>query len=209
MSRARTRAPTCDRQAIWAALRTIATGDCAISAPAIRRQMHGACPPGRIRDYLRGLEAAGILVRVEPTLDARRPIAQPTYYRLADDRGAEAPRVRADGTEVPPTVRERIWTALRVMGSGTLAEIRATVQDGAERVPLSTIADYLGRLERAGLVFSVMGGRPELRRYHLARAANTGPLAPVIQGGRDRRSSTVLDPNTGRVRGMDGQEVMA
>jgi hypothetical protein len=198
MSRERTRAPLADRQAIWAAIRALHAAGQPITVPAIRGEMPGACPPGRIRDYVDALNAAGIL---QPA-DMGRPRTLP--YHLADDRGTEAPRIRADGSEIPPTTRERIWTALRVAGSATLAEIRASVQTDAERVPIATVEDYLARLERARIVVSVPGGRREARRYHLPRVANTGPLAPVVRDGRHRTDSTVADPNTGRVYRADG-----
>jgi hypothetical protein len=203
MPKPRTRAPLADRQAIWTAIRGMhAESDCAISAPGIRRRMPGACPLGRIRDYLHALAAAGILLPVPS--ESTAPVAMPAYYYLADDRGSEAPRIRADGSEIPPTTRERIWTALRVAGSATLAEIRASVQTDAERVPIATVEDYLARLERARIVVSIPAGRREARRYHLPRVANTGPLAPVVRNGRHRTDSTVADPNTGLVYRADG-----
>jgi len=205
MSRERKTAPTCDRQAIWTAirLRSLRPSGGPMSVQEIRGELHGACPLGRIRDYLTALEAADIVRRVLAPDASGRP-GEPYFWLLLDDRGTEAPRIRADGSEIPPTTRERIWTALRVAGSATLAEIRASVQTDAEHVPLATVEDYLARLERARIGVSIPAGRREARRYHLPRVGNTGPLAPVVRNGRHRTDSTVADPNTGLVYRADG-----
>ena len=204
MSRARTRAPQADRQAIWSAIRACASRGESVSAPLLRGELRGSCPLGRIRDYLHCLEAAGIVAR-EPAETV--PVGAPVQYRLCDDRGAEAPRVRADGTEVAPSARERLWTALRVARRATLRELLAAASGPGQVISLATAEDYFGRLERAGRVVSVPKGRPDARVLYLPRQLDTGPLAPVIRQGRQRAQCLVEDPNTGLAYDMTGAEV--
>jgi hypothetical protein len=171
--------PRHSRQAIWAVARALAARGEDITVPAIRAALPGSARPGRIGEYLVALEAAGILER--DANQSPRPGAA-TRYTLARDTGAEAPRVRQDGTFLgADTDRQRIWTALRVLRMASAAELVATIATPERPASLVSTKDYLDRLVRAGLIGAREGrpGRPRI--YLLARHQDTGPTAPVIR----------------------------
>ena len=148
----------------------------------------------RIRDYLRDLERGAILERIDGVGLA---VGVPVGYRLVRDLGVEAPRVDAAGAlATGETAQQRIWTALRVAGVGTAAELAAMASDPARAVSEDTVREYLYRLHSAGRVHyrsPGQGARAQKGVYMLPRGLNTGPKAPSV----DRRGKQVKDKNTG------------
>jgi hypothetical protein len=95
--------------------------------------------------------------------------------------------------------RARTWTAMRVLGSFTIADVMATAE-----VTRQNASKYLVALERAGFLLrlkdNVSGRAGSHIRYRLVR--NSGPEAPAVQTNGD-----VLDLNTGTRYSQGGEEL--
>ncbi len=152
-------------------------------------------PKATIRDYVNALLRGGYLERsaqLVPCASAGRPEYQ---YTLIRDIGVEAPRLRKDGTELPPTGQQNMWLALKILGAVTPAQLAAQASTAETAVPESTAAHYLRHLHCAGyLKLSNVDG---VGRYSLVD--NTGGLAPMIT-----RAKLVFDPNEQRIRWHEG-----
>jgi len=148
---------------------------------------------GTVRDYVSRLYRAGYLER------EKGDVVAVFAYRLIRDAGPEAPRLRRDGREVPPTGQEAMWRTIRMIGGGGLTADDLVVMASTELRPVSRIAAacYLGHLHRAGYLREVEPGTGKLARYALRTGMNTGPQAPMIA----RISHAVWDPNKGEFMG--------
>ncbi|WP_153116057.1 hypothetical protein [Rhodocyclus tenuis] len=189
------------RQRVWDAIRLLAATEGVVFTErdilsAVPRKALADVDLSAIRDYRRGLVAAGILVvAVEGT--ARNAAA----YRLAVDSGIEAPRVRRDGTRVTTGLaQEQMWRTLRMLPTEFNARELASYASTPEN-PVSEVAaaDYLGNLNRAGYLIVVSVGKgnaysSQRARYRLDPRRNSGPKPPMVC-----RTHVVYDPNLGRV----------
>lgn len=155
-----------------------------------------------VRDYVRRLVAGGYVARaghVERE-DGRSGHSSAATYVLVRDGGAEAPRLRRDGTEVPPTGQEAMWRTLRMIGGDgvTADDLAVMASTDVRPVTRATAATYLHHLMHAGYLRVVEDGRPghkpgtgQRTRYALRAGMNTGPAAPMIA----RITHAVWDPN--------------
>lgn len=152
------------------------------------------------REYLAGLLAAGYIVRVTEAITRGPDYARAeATYRLVRDAGAEAPRVRRDGTPVTQGLaQEQMWRTLRLMRTDTnWLELAAHASTPTVRVHHNAARDYMRNLHSAGYLQCVTQGRGTGRggvqsRYCLVR--DTGPRPPMVC-----RADAVYDPNLGRV----------
>jgi hypothetical protein len=150
------------------------------------------------REYITGLFHAGYLdlhqAAVTTGPASRR---RPKRYSLARDVGADAPRVRRDGTPVTQGLaQEQMWRVLRTLRGDTNGRelaFHASTQD----VPVAEVAarDYLRHLHFAGYLTLVKPGRGLgsggiQARYRLLPDHNTGPRPPMVC-----RTKAVYDPN--------------
>ena len=168
------------REALWAAIRQL---DGWFSARQLRDET--CCTTSQTREYLTGLTAAGILEKDSATRGVR--------YTLVRDCGAEAPRVRRDGSTVTQgRGREQIWETMRALGDFTPLDLHALGSTDDHVVALSEAETYCRYLCLAGYL-----ARLAKDRYRLIK--RTGPKPPMIQ--RVRR---VYDPNLKQVMWSEG-----
>lgn len=178
------------RDALWAAIR-------AFRRPFTCRelQLETRCTLGQAAEYLKGLEAAGI-VAVCGEKHGRGFIKAARLFRLVQDVGPVAPRVRRDGTPVTQgRGREQMWKAMRVLGRFTVRDlvVSATLEEHA--VALGEAQTYCHYLHKAG--YLTRSG--EL--YQCVRKRYSGPRPPMIQ-----RIKQVFDPNLNQVVWSQGGE---
>ncbi|WP_299440241.1 hypothetical protein [uncultured Rhodospira sp.] len=170
--------------------------------------------PDSVRDYVRRLELAGYVERVGHVEreGGRTSRARAALWCLVRDAGPEAPRLRRDGTESPPTGQEAMWRTLRMIGRDGVTADDMAVMASTDTRPVSRGAAhcYLGHLCRAGYLRVVEEGRPghkpgtgTLTRYALRAGMNTGPAAPMIA----RISHAVWDPNRNEFMGEASVDV--
>jgi len=153
------------------------------------------------REYITGLFHAGYL-NLRRAAVTTGPASQrtPALYSLASDAGAEAPRVRKDGTPVTMGLaQEQMWRTLRMMKADTNARELAAHASTPEIPARETAAhDYLRNLHLAGYLECVKAGKGVGRggiqaRYRLLPNRNTGPRPPMVC-----RADAVYDPNLGK-----------
>ncbi|MDB5802306.1 MAG: hypothetical protein JWL63_3245 [Rhodocyclales bacterium] len=162
------------RQRIWEAIR--AQGD----DPWDRQKIAEAAGVNfeAAKAYVISLNAAGIVQPAEPRqLFAGRPRA---HFVLIRNVGAEAPRLRRDGTETKGgAVQAQIWRTLRTLRQEmTPREIAAYASTTSCPVTEGTVIGYLLTLLQAGYLRRQEA--PRGHRYALLATRNTGPRPPVI-----------------------------
>jgi hypothetical protein len=157
----------------------------------------GDVPNNTARTYLTGLEKGGYIGLAGERKGAHKA-ARVRRYVLLRDEGAEAPRVKRDGTPVTQGLaQEQMWRTLRTLKGDTNAhELAAHASTPA--VPVEPVAadSYLRTLRYAGYMACTQEGRPGGRLARPARyrlISNTGPRPPMVC-----RADAVYDPNLGK-----------
>ena len=176
------------RQKIWEAIRTRRDSEWTRDDIA----MGAGVDAETLSTYLQALRRAGVVAETRKQ-----------FYRLVNDEGVEAPRLRRDGSRVTQGLaQEQMWRTLRMMPGDTNArELAAHASTPVVPVKMETAHSYLKALKRAGyLVTTLEGkstgvrGKTASSRYRLRPTCNTGPRPPMIC-----RAKTVYDPNLGQV----------
>lgn len=181
------------RDAMWTAIRALGlSGPFRLAEVVDRTRQNKAT----IRSFLIGLWRAGVLSATPPE---RRGDA--TLYALANDPGSETPRLTRDGgLDTAPTHQERLWLAMKPLGSFTAPEL---VMACGNAVTNAQASSYIGRLAAAGYLVETepcrtVSGQNRRARYALRMGRDTGPRPPAV-----RRDKTVFDLNLGRVVGRE------
>ncbi|WP_315742806.1 MULTISPECIES: hypothetical protein [unclassified Bradyrhizobium] len=148
-----------------------------------------------VSKYLTGLINAGIAEQVGERPPAIRGQFASPLYRLVKTP-VLAPRVRDDGSLIPPTAQECTWNAIRTLKQFSVMElVFAATTDQVEPKRRAT-ARYVLLLERAGYLTRIGKGQPH--RYRLKPDMNTGPQPPSCKLIDAR---VVWDPNLKRFFG--------
>ncbi|MDD5391166.1 MAG: hypothetical protein PHD37_17655 [Gallionellaceae bacterium] len=183
------------RQRIWEAIR----------AKSKRPFELAEVTPGNVqmataREYLTGLVKAGFLGEENSSLSPK--IGAKKIYFLVRDTGAEAPRVRKDGSEVTQGCgNEAIWGAMQAMGSFT-----STVLANMAGAKESTVKTYCTMLHQAGYLAEERQGKGTGRggiasQYRLLKSRISGPRPPMIT-----RLKAVYDPNLHQIVWQQGAD---
>lgn len=182
------------RERAWAAIRELAPS---FTASELSRM--AKVESSIISEYLRGLVAAGVLS--DDTSAAMRTVrGYVRRYRLERDEGLEAPRVRRDGSRLPPTGHEAMWRTLQMMPVDTNArELSAHASTFEVAVAEGAAKDYLHMLHLSGYLTRTAPGKGlgkggKQARFRLAPGRNSGPRPPMVL-----RLPAVYDPNTDRI----------
>ena len=170
-----------DREKIWTAIRSLPQPWTLVDIA-----MCSKCEHGKVRDYVRSLVRANIVAVTTPG----QPRRVPMQYTLADDRGVSAPRVRKDGSPLPPTGRARMWKAMRILKVFTETELAQHASLPEAPVAEGEVHTYCLWLARGGYLRS--GG--ERDRWSFIPGKDTGAKAPQVL-----RIKQLYDPNTGEV----------
>lgn len=179
------------RQRVWERIRALRGADFGLADVTVGDECTAT-----VRDYTIGLENAGYIAVTQAHVSGGKNKCR--RWRLARDAGAEAPRVRRDGTPVTMGLaQEQMWRTLRMLKTDFNArELAAHAATVAVPVNEKAAADYLGNLYRAAYLRCTRPGRGTGRggmqaRYQLV--TNTGPLPPMVC-----RADAVYDPNLGK-----------
>ncbi|MDD2467726.1 MAG: hypothetical protein PHI97_27415 [Desulfobulbus sp.] len=174
------------RQAVWEAIRSKEV----FTIKNLREET--VMKADSVREYVIGLEAAGYIERV-PQEELR--LGADKCWRLINDIGHDAPRVRRDGTQVTQGQgRENMWQAMRMMRAFTAKELAIHARTPGCHVEESTAEDYARHLWHAGYLRREKDGS-----YLMLPTAYTGPRAPMIQ-----LTKVVWDPNQNKIRWRSG-----
>lgn len=148
-----------------------------------------------VREYMARLERGGYIER-------HGLRGQQVTYRLVRP-ARRAPRLRRDGSELPPTKRENMWRTMRMIGAFDVRALTIAASTDEVAIKKSDAKDYVGHLFAAGYLRQVgaaTSGQPYI--YRLAR--NTGPCPPQVQ-----RVNQVYDPNLHEVVWREGDNEQA
>ncbi|MDR2745692.1 MAG: hypothetical protein LBB66_10960 [Desulfovibrio sp.] len=145
-----------------------------------------------VGNYVKRLLAAGIVAEAglvnNPYSDNKR--YRRMQYRVINDIGHEAPRLKADGTPLIES-RDQMWLTMKMLPSFTYAELAADASTEECIVSPVDAQDYCGHLYRAGYLALIREATPTSKAvYKLLPSMNTGPYAPKVQ-----RTKVVFDPN--------------
>lgn len=171
------------RQYIWTIIRTYPVGaDWTING--LRGLFGGQDRPpvDTVRTYLRCLEHGGHVKSWAQSGERAR------FYTLFKDIGAEAPRLRLDGSEVPPTAQDLMWRTIFILGKFTIPELCFAASTEQCKVSDDAAKRYCKLLSEGAY----------LKRYRHRRVGylalprgRTGPYAPEVQAHGRR----LYDPN--------------
>lgn len=185
--------PSQCRQAIWEEIRK--KGDWLFSG----KELDVALDASTIRDYLSALCKAGYL---EAVSTGKR--GEANQYRLINDTGVEAPRVRKDGTPVTQGQgRLQMWNAMRIIKQFAATDLAFNASTDTHKVAENEARDYCKMLCHAGYLRVITpaktgmagkSGSGQRCRYMLIPTMWTGPQPPQIQ-----RTKQVYDPNLKKV----------
>ncbi len=173
------------RDALWAAIRAFKEP---FTARDLRRETR--CTDSQVSEYLKGLLAAGIVDLARDGKNPGNPPGTAHLYRLVDDRGPVAPRVRRDGSEVTQGQgRTNMWRVMRVLGQFTVQELAIHASTEQHQVKPGEADKYCQFLAQAGYL-----RRTGSKAYRSLSSRYSGPRAPMIQ-----RIKQVYDPNLKKV----------
>lgn len=180
------------RQGAWQVMREMKI----FTLPELRQRMPRLSKDS-LQRFVSALCKGGILARRDMVKVSCIIDGKARQYELVKDLGVEAPRLKDDGTPLPPTGQQNMWLALKIVGAVTPAELAAYASTLETAVTEPTAETYLRHLHAAGyLVISLRGG---MALYRLIK--DTGGFAPMIQ-----RTKVVFDPNLQRVMWHEDME---
>lgn len=177
--------PSACRQAVWDWIRKFEAQNGPLAVFTLNDiALHINLDLSSIRDYLTGLSNAEHLIS---TKNARMEL---TTYTLVKDNGAEAPRVRKNGTNVTMGQgRRQMWNAMQVLRDFSPIDLAFNASTPEHAVAVSEAKTYCAILCAAGYLV----GRGH-QRYSLLAGKWTGPHPPQVQ-----RTKQVYDPNLKKV----------
>jgi hypothetical protein len=174
------------RRAVWAAIRDLEQFTRAMLRVRVPQVKQHA-----VHEYLAALIRGGYVKPGAMVAAPTRGCGKVRSYSLVRDVGVDAPRLRKDGAELPPTAQERMWMQMKINKTFTVSGLVYAASLNAPPVPEATAASYVRHLEKAGYL---VGTRWEGRETSYRLVNNTGGRPPMIQ-----RTKVVYDPNLGRV----------
>lgn len=168
--------PTECRQAIWDEARSLKVFSI--------RHMQVTLEWSSIREYLTALVKAGYLTRTD---NSRAELIE---YTLVKDCGAEAPRLRKDGTPVTQGAgRRQMWNSIQILKKFSANSLAFNASTEQHSVSEAEANFYCKALCQAGYLI-----RQGVNKYALVPGKWTGPQSPQIQKTRQ-----VYDPNLKKV----------
>lgn len=178
------------RQAMWEAMRKQKSFSLLDIALASGRDSSS------VGEYVRRLINAGIVEEAGliPSTFTSHKRYQRRQFRLLRDVGAEAPRLRPDGSPLVEA-RDQMWLTMKMLASFNYADLAAAAS--TESCPVSPVdaQNYCGHLLKAGYLAVIRASTPTNKAvYRLLPSMNTGLHAPMVQ-----RAKVVFDPNTNKV----------
>jgi len=152
-----------------------------------------------VTDYIKCLIKAGIVEEIDPIEKAKA-------YRLIKDYGAEAPRVRVDGSIIlNVSAVNNMWRTIRMQNAPfTYKDLALFAATDDCPIADNTAKTYLGFIQHLPCirVLPHKKGLPGLAKYAFVRSKDIGPKAPQIQ-----KTKRLFDPNTKKVVWEDVKEV--
>lgn len=159
-----------------------------------------------ISKYLTALVRAGFVERIATRHHAIKGKYPTPLYKLLK-HPVKAPRVRPDGSVVPPTTaHEQLWIAIRNLTTGfSLAELMFAATTEEVKPDKQTAGRFVRQLQSAGYLAVTrttrrggVKGRGGAAAWRLKPGMNTGPLPPSL---KHINGKSVWDPNLKKFMG--------
>lgn len=170
------------RRAVWQAIRELQV----FTAMEVRLRIPHV-KGSLVDDYLALLVRGGFVERGPMVKGMGLGCGKVRQFTLLRDTGVEAPRLRKDGSPVPPTAQQHMWLAMKILGTFTVDDLLSSAATGNVPVHSHTAELYVSHLHNAGYLVKLNADA-----YMLVN--NTGGLAPMIQ-----RTKCVFDPNLNKI----------
>lgn len=182
------------RQRVWEAARRHLLASSAFTSADISRA--AKVEMGIVTEYMKCLRAGGYIAPI----DAAAAHGQSVRYTVVRDNGAEAPRLRRDGSQVTAGLRqEQMWRVLRMLKGADINYRELAAHASTESFPVDATAanSYLRDLHGAKYLQRTAEGKGRGRggvpaRYRLV--SDTGPKPPMVT-----RVNGIYDPNLGQL----------
>lgn len=182
------------RQRVWEAVRRNLLTASAFTSTDLSRA--AKVEMGIVTEYMRCLRAGGYIAPV----DSAAGFGQAVRFKAVLDNGAEAPRLRRDGSPVTTGLRqEQMWRVLRMLKGRDInyRELAAHASTTAQPVNPTAANSYLQDLYGAKYLQRTADGKGRGRggipaRYRLV--SDTGPKPPMVT-----RVNGIYDPNLGQL----------
>lgn len=171
------------RERIWAKIRANKT----FSASSISIAVKGISKSS-VHHYLKCLLAGGYI--------AQEPNIKPVMYKLVNDCGIDAPRLRKDGTAVTQgVINENLWRTMKILKTFDWMDLSRVASTEATVVKPDTAKHYIDALYKGGYLMVMRESNPGTRAvYRFNSRMNTGNRAPKIM-----RDKSLYDPNLDRI----------
>jgi len=170
----------------WRIIRTLGASGGEFTVPDVAGKTNAA--RDSVREYMTRLEKAGYLVR-------RGTCGGMVTFAVAKD-SRFTPRIRRDGSEVPPSKQDQMWRTMKMLKRFTVHDLSVAASTDTVTVSSVHAEDYVRHLVKAGYVRQLSDDL-----FALLPSKNTGPRAPYIQ-----RVKHVYDPNLDRVVWRSGHD---
>lgn len=170
------------RRAVWQAVRELhvfTAMDVRLRIPHVKGSL--------VDDYLALLVRGGFVERGPMVKGMGLGCGKVRQFTLLRDVGVEAPRLKKDGSPVPPTAQQHMWLAMKILGTFTVQDLLSSAATDHVPVHLHSAELYVSHLHTAGYLVKI-----NAQAYMLVN--NTGGLAPMIQ-----RTKCVFDPNLNKI----------
>lgn len=187
------------RERIWAVIRRLKT----FTGPQLQGELKGFVPLNTIRSYLQGLEMAGY-IEFSGTRKNKTSGGTVNCYKLINNCGVEAPRVRKDGSPVLQGIwREQLWRTMKILKTFSFRELAIASSTEEHGVKESDTRRYVQFLHQAGYVNLINKETTTTPvRYRFNPRKDTGPKPPQVQ-----RLKTLYDPNLEKIVYQEGVNV--
>lgn len=175
------------RRAVWLAIRELGTftqAELRLSIPHVNKHV--------VKEYVAALIKAGYVAPGQMITAPTKwhSAGRVRQYALIRNTGVDAPRLKKDGTEMPPTAQQHMWTAMKIIGWFTPAELAGGASTAEVQVSLEAAKDYVKHLHASGYLQKSAG--KGVTSYRLIN--DTGGMAPMVQ-----RTKVVFDPNRNEI----------
>lgn len=191
-----------DPNALWAAVRKLKR----FTRQDLLRHLEIDRDSMTLSLFLKRLLAGGYIVEVRKPKVGGTCKGAGGIYVLVKDVGIQCPRLDDNGAIRPPNERQRIWSAVKVIGNSPFDWRDLSLVTKTKKLTTKEFCFFLQRAGYLHIVGKSVPGTPE--KYVFVRSRDTGPLPPAIRA----RRTEVFDMNRketvwkkGHVRAIDAK----
>lgn len=165
-----------DPNAMWTAIRKLKK----FTRRELLRAMKIDRDDNTISPFLKKLMAGGYLRKVSEAKSGHENI--PAVYELIKDAGINYPRLSKEGKKRPPSERQRMWVAMKVIGTSPFDWRDLSLVAKTKPTVTKEYCTYLLRGGYLKIARKSVPGTPA--KYLFIRSMDSGLLAPEVRARR-------------------------